>query len=62
MSGIPTNLDETVLVPIDDMVWAAIEETIGMPVKVSGAFEWGYAESKFLRVSKVITIKDISAL
>ncbi len=60
MSGIPTNLDATVLIPLDDTVWKDIEETIGMPVKVSGAFEWGYAESKFLRVSSVVSLEKIS--
>ncbi len=42
-----------VIMPSTNKIWQEIEESIGKAVKISGAFEWGYAESTYFNVAEI---------
>lgn len=52
-SGLEQLVGFYIVVPGSDAVWEQIENNIGKGVEVEGYMTWGYAESKYLLVTKV---------
>ncbi len=56
-SGMTQEVKSYVLVPSSDKTWGDLEDNIGNQVSIDGTFEWGFAESKYVLVSKVTMLE-----
>ncbi len=57
-SGLSQEVNTIVVIPSTFEVWDTLTNNINQMVKIEGYMEWGYAESKYLKIVSIETITE----